>query len=84
MTKKLKEENYDRIISSIFQALAGSFDYIRTWEQGDKDVYFKKLISYLDLKKATKIKEEVKESNDTEQISSISKPKPKKAKKEEN
>jgi len=83
MTKKLKEENYDRIISSIFQALADSFEYIKTWKQNDKDYYFKKLISYLDLKKAAKIKEEVKESKDGEQISSLSKPKSKKAKKDE-
>ena len=81
-SKVLKEEQYDRIISAILQALADSFKFTDKSSEEDKAYYYKKLVSYLDLKKAPKVAKEAdaapaKEVQD--QIVSASRAKPKKA-----
>ena len=52
MTKTMKEDNFDRIVSAILQALAESFQFVKSWPDEDRLYYIKKLVSYLGLKKA--------------------------------
>ena len=47
MSKTLKEDNYDRIIGGILQALADSFEFTKNYDEEDKAYYYKKLVSYL-------------------------------------
>lgn len=51
LSKVQMEELFDRVISSIFQALAESFKFTESWAEEDKAYYIKKMLSYLDLKR---------------------------------
>lgn len=57
MSKAQREENYDRIVSCILQALAESFEFVKSWPEEDRQYYLKKLVSYLGLKRAKKDQE---------------------------
>ena len=50
-SKALRENNYDRIIGGILEALADSFNLIKDESEEDKAYFYKKLLSYLHLKK---------------------------------
>jgi len=63
MTKTMKQDNYDRIVSAILQALAESFQFVKSWPEEDRLYYMKKLVSYLGLKRA---KSESKQADEGE------------------
>jgi hypothetical protein len=50
--KKLSEANFDRITSSVFQALANSFQFVSSWSIGDQEMYHRKMIHILKLDSA--------------------------------
>ena len=58
--KKLRQDNYDRIISSIFYALADCFQYVDKWTDDEQAYFFKKVMSYLGLKKKEESKEKTR------------------------
>jgi len=62
VSKAVREDTYDRVISSILMALAESFEFTTSWDQEERDYYIKKMISYLDLKKVAMPKKEGQKS----------------------
>ena len=49
MSKAQREDVFDRITSSVLQALAKSFDFTKDWDEEERDHFKKKIIDILDL-----------------------------------
>jgi hypothetical protein len=71
LSKQQKEENYDRIVSSILQALAESFSFVQEWTEEDRTYYIKKLVSYLDLKKKEEVEAPTKKGKKKDDVSAL-------------
>jgi len=54
LTKKQKEEIYDRVLSGVFSALAEAFQYMQSWDQESKDAYLRKLSDLLGIESKEK------------------------------
>lgn len=48
-SKALMDDSFDRITSTVLQALANSFTFTETWPQVDREKYLAKMLSNLDL-----------------------------------
>lgn len=63
LTKRQREEVYDRVISQVLMALAESFDVVQQWAgMADQQAqFYKKLVSYLGLKSESQEEEQITE-----------------------